>query len=202
MRVPTYANYMNLLNTTQNIRSKLDLYSYQAATGLKSQNYSGYGATAFNIVSYEASLNVTQNYLENNDLLNIEIKTMTTSMDAIYDSINNFKSTLTSFSGNDLDNITPDYTGGEITFGNNTVADYLGKTLTIDGVEYTFANNGDDNNIDISAATNATDVMNALKDKLTNANPQPANFSEFEFNPSTGYVRYVSGFLLLCRSSL
>ena len=138
MRVPTYASYMNLLSASLKNKEQLDLYSYQATTGLKSPNYSGYGSTAFNIVSLEASLNVTKNFQANNDLLNIELKTMNTSMESIYDLINDFKSSLNSFSGNDLDMITPDYTGGEITFGSDNVADYLGTTLTIDGVKYTF----------------------------------------------------------------
>lgn len=190
MRVPTYANYVNMLNQTLKNKQQLDLYNYQSITGLKAQTYSGYGAQAYNIVSFEASLSVTQNFLANNDLLNIDIKVMNTAMEAIYDTINDFKSTLNSFGGNDLDKITPDYTGGEITFGNDTPADYLGKTLTIDGVQYTFADNGDDNNIDISAATNATDVMNALKTKLENATPQPADFADFTFDEEKNKVTF------------
>ena len=182
MRVPTYASYMNLLSASLKNKEQLDLYSYQATTGLKSPNYSGYGSTAFNIVSLEASLNVTKNFQANNDLLNIEIKAMNTSMESIYDLINDFKSTLNSFSGNDLDMITPDYTGGEITFGSDNVADYLDTTLTIDGVKYTFANDGDGNNIDISTATNGTDVLNALKSKLENLPNPPAGFDEFTFD--------------------
>lgn len=119
MRVPTYASYVNLLNASLKNKEQLDLYSFQATTGLKSPTYAGYGATAFNIVSLEASLNVTKNFMANNDLLNIEIKAMNTSMESIYELINDFKSSLTSFSGNDLDLITPDYTGGEITFGSD-----------------------------------------------------------------------------------
>ena len=190
MRVPTYANYINMLNQTLKNKQQLDLYNYQAITGLKAQTYSGYRAEAYNIVSLESSLTVTQNFLANNDLLNIDIKVMNTSLESIYDTINDFKSSLNSFSGHDLDKITPDYTGGEITFGNNTPADYLGKTLTIDGVQYTFANSWDDNNIDISAATNAADVMNALKTKLENATPQPANFADFEFNEEENKVTF------------
>ena len=62
--------------------------------------------------------------------------------------------------------LTPDYTGGELTFTNDNVVDYLGQTITINGVQYTFANDGNGNNIDISGAANAEDVMNALKDCL------------------------------------
>jgi len=190
MRVPTYANYVNMLNQTLKNKQQLDLYNYQSITGLKAQTYAGYGAQAYNIVSFESSLSVTQNFLANNDLLNIEIKAMNTAMEAMYDLVSDFKSSLTNFSGNDLGMITPDYTGGEITFGNDTPANYLGKTLTIDGVQYTFADNGNDNNIDISAAANATDVMNALKAKLENAVPQPKNFAEFDFNEQENKVTF------------
>jgi len=103
-----------------------------------------------------------------------EIKTMNTSMDAIQKAINDFKSTLTNASGMDLDKITPDYTGGEISFTNDNTADYLGKTITVNGTQYTFANDGTGNNIDISGAANAQDVMAALKNKL------PANV-DFKF---------------------
>lgn len=169
-RIPTYANYVNMLNQTMKNKQQLDTYNYQAITGLKAQNYSGYGSSAFNIVSFEASLNVTQNFLDTNDILNIEVKAMNTAMDAVSKAIADFKSSLTSFSGMDLGNITPDYTGGELNFSSNDINDYLGKTLTIDGVKYTFANDSNGNNIDISGATTAEDIMTALKDKLP-ANP-------------------------------
>ena len=75
-------------------------------------------------------------------------------------------------------NITPDYTGGEITFSSNDINDYLGKTITVNGVQYTFANDGNGNNIDISGATTAEEIMTALKNKL------PAN-SDFTFDGAT-----------------
>lgn len=159
---------------TNKNKEQLDLYNYQAITGLKSSTYSGYGMKAFNIVSFEASLNINQSYLNNNDILNIEIKAMNTAMESLQKSVNNFKSSMTNFSGMDLDKITPDYTGGEISFSSDNMADYLGETLTVNGIQYTFANDGLGNNIDISAAANAEDVMEALKNKL------PAN-ADFTF---------------------
>lgn len=174
MRVPTYATYMNMTQATIKNKNLVDLYSFQSITGLKSQSYSGYGMSASSIVSLEAALGVTNTFMENNKITNVEIKTMNTSMEAIQKAISDFKSTLTNASGMDLDKITPDYTGGEITFSNDNVADYLGKTITVDGTQYTFANDSNGNNIDISAATNAKDVMNALQNKL------PANV-DFKF---------------------
>ncbi len=174
MRVPTYATYMNMANATIKNKNMVDLYSFQSITGLKSMNYSGYGMSASSIVSLEASLGVTNTFMENNKITNVEIKTMNTSMDAIQKAINDFKSTLTNASGMDLDKITPDYTGGEISFTNDNTADYLGKTITVNGTQYTFANDGTGNNIDISGAANAQDVMAALKNKL------PANV-DFKF---------------------
>ena len=165
MRVPTYATYMNMANATIKNKNMVDLYSFQSITGLKSMNYSGYGMSASSIVSLEASLGVTNTFMENNKITNVEIKTMNTSMDAIQKAINDFKSTLTNASGMDLDKITPDYTGGEISFTNDNTADYLGKTITVNGTQYTFANDGTGNNIDISGAANAQDVMAALKNK-------------------------------------
>ena len=71
VRVPTYSSYMSMLNQTLGIKSQLDLYSFQATTGLKSPTYSGYGMSASSIVSMEASLQVTENFLETNKLLDI-----------------------------------------------------------------------------------------------------------------------------------
>lgn len=188
MRVPTYATYMNMTQATIKNKNLVDLYSFQSITGLKSQSYSGYGMSASSIVSLEATLGVTNNFMENNKITNVEIKTMNTSMEAIQKAIDDFKSTLTNASGMDLDSITPDYTGGEITFTNDTVADYVGKTITIDGTQYTFANNGNGNNIDISAAADAKDVMAALQNKL------PANVDfKFEDNKFTFPLYTIDG---------
>ena len=93
-RVPTYANYMNLLNTSMKTKSMVDTYSYQATTGIKYANYAGYGMTSSNIVSIEASLNVTQNFMTNNVNLNTTITAQSTIMETIEDSVSSFKSQL------------------------------------------------------------------------------------------------------------
>ena len=51
MRVPTYATYLNMTNATIANKNLVDLYSFQSITGLKAQNYSGYGMSASSIVS-------------------------------------------------------------------------------------------------------------------------------------------------------
>lgn len=181
MRVPTYATYMSMTNDTIANKKLVDLYSYQSITGLKAQTYSGYGMSASTIVSLEAMLGVTNNFMENNKITEVEIKTMNTSMESIQDAINDFKSALTSFSGlvtGSTSTSITDETGGEITFTSNDPADYLGKTIVVDGVTYTFANDATDNNIDISGAASAQDIMDALENKL------PAN-ADFDFNGTT-----------------
>lgn len=187
-RVPTYASYMNLMNQTLSNKAQFELYNYQSITGLKSPTYSGYGMSAYSIVNLEASLGVTSNFLENNKLLEIELKTMNTSMQAINDAVSDFKSMINSFSGSDIDKLTPDYTGGELTFTDNNEASYLGRTITINGTQYTFADNGTGNNIDISgiAGESGTDgyaekVMLALKDKIDPNGTYP----DFEFDGAT-----------------
>ena len=50
MRVPTYATYLNMTNATIANKNLVDLYSFQSITGLKAQNYSGYGMSASSIV--------------------------------------------------------------------------------------------------------------------------------------------------------
>lgn len=184
-RIPTYNSYMNMLSQTMSTKANLDLYNFQALTGLKSPTYSGYGMTASSIVGNEAALGVTKNFMENNKILTTEVKAVNTSLESVSKAINDFKSLLTSFSGMDLEKITPDYTGGEITFGSNEDV-YAGKTLTVNGQVYTFTNDGDNtgNNIDLSTLTPGSDtygadVMNALKEKLQTTDAE--NFPNFTF---------------------
>ena len=94
VRVPTYASYMSLLNQTMNTKSMLDLYSYQSNTGIKSPTYAGFGMSAYSIVSLEASLKVTSNFMENNKILNTELETMNTAMESVSKSVSDFKSML------------------------------------------------------------------------------------------------------------
>lgn len=62
-RIPTYASQMSMINDALATKAALDLYSYQSITGLKAQNYSGYGSSASNIVSLESALSVNNNYM-------------------------------------------------------------------------------------------------------------------------------------------
>ncbi len=94
VRVPTYANYMNLLNTSMKTKSQINEYSYQATTGIKYSNYAGYGMNASNIVNMEASLSVTQNFMNNNTVLNTSITAMSTVMENIESAVSSFKSQL------------------------------------------------------------------------------------------------------------
>lgn len=190
-RIPTYSTYMGMLNQTQKTKAQLDLYTFQAQSGLKAPTYSGYGMSAYNIVNLEASLGVTSNFMENNKILETEVKTVNASLESISKAINSFKSMLTSFSGMDLEDITPDYTGGEVTFGNNDDV-YAGTTITINGKQYTFTNNGDDtgNNVDLSTLTPGgenygAEVLNALKDKLQVTDPEIVPDLKIEGNKLT-----------------
>lgn len=178
VRVPTYNSYMNMLNQTLNNKAQLDLYNYQTISGIKSPTYSGFGMQAQTMVSLESMLGVTSNFIENNKIVEIELKAMSTAMGSLQKTINDFKSTLTSASGMDLEKASPDITGGELKFSSDNPADYVGRTITIDGTQYTFANDNTGNNIDISAATTADDVMAALQAKL------PAN-PDFKFEGSS-----------------
>ena len=94
VRVPTYASYMNLLSSTMNTKSMVDMYSYQATTGIKYANYGGYGMSASNIVNLEASMAVNQNFTNNNVILNTTIEAMSTVMESVEDSVSSFKSQL------------------------------------------------------------------------------------------------------------
>ncbi|MBE6452379.1 MAG: hypothetical protein E7012_02685 [Alphaproteobacteria bacterium] len=188
-RVPTYSTNMRLLTQTLKNKQTFELYNFQSVTGLKAPTYSGYGMSAYSIVNLEASYNVTNNFLENNKLLDIEITTMSTAMDAITDTAIDFQAMLNNFSGSDAKTLTPDYTGGEITFTDNNEDTYVGKTITINGIKYTFSNvDGSGNNIDLSAIAAdsgnegyAEKVMQALKDKVDPTGDYPG----FEFDGET-----------------
>ena len=178
VRVPTYNSYMNMVAQTIDIKSKLDLYSYQVTSGLKSPTYSGYGMQAHTIVSLESMLGVTSNFITNNDVIQVELNSYSTTMESIQDTLKDFKSLLVSASGMDLENASPDYTGGKIVFGAENPADYVGKTLTIDGTTYTFSTTDGDGLINIGAATDGAGVVEAIKNTL------PAN-SEFTYEGDT-----------------
>ena len=68
-RVPTYNTYMNLVDQTMNLKTKVDLYSYQMTTGIRYQEYSGYGMQAHTIVNLESMLGVTSNYIDSNKII-------------------------------------------------------------------------------------------------------------------------------------
>lgn len=188
-RVPTYSTNMSLLRQTIKNKQTFELYNYQSVTGLKAPTYSGYGMSAYSIVNLEASYNVTNNFLENNKFLDTEISTMSTAMDAISDTAIDFQNMLNNFSGSDATALTPDYTGGEITFTDNNEATYIGKTITVNGIQYTFsADDGSGTNIDLSgiAADSGNEgyaekVMQALKDKI---DPN-GNYPGFDFEGAT-----------------
>ena len=103
-----------------------------------------------------------------------EGKAMNTSMQDVNNAIQDLKSMLNAFGGADADKLYPDQTGGEIKFTDNNENTYLGKTITINGTKYTFANDASDaNNIDLSgiSADSGNDdyaqkVMNLLKEKV------------------------------------
>lgn len=187
-RVPTYATYTNLLNQSLSMKSQMNLYAFQATTGLKSPTYAGYGSQAGTIVNLESSISMSKSYLENNKALQVEMKAMNTAMETVSNAVNKLKSMMNSFGGADLKKITPDYTGGEIKFTDNNDV-YTGETITIDSKQYTFAADNTGNNIDISNLTDkdgnalnpgdpgyADAVMQALYDKVHPTNP------EFVFN--------------------
>lgn len=166
MRVPTYASYTGMTNAISQNKNLVDKYAFQSITGLKAQNYSGYGMSAYNIVSMESTLTVTNRFLENNKIVETELKTTNLAMQTITDALNDFKSMLNEFNGMDLSKVNPDYTGGELTFTSDDINTYLGKTLNINGTEYTFATTDGAADINISGLTSAEDIMKAVAAKV------------------------------------
>lgn len=170
MRVPTYANYMNLASAINQNKNLVDKYSYQSVTGLKYQNYSGYGLGAYNIVSMESTLKLTNTFMENNKLAEIELKTSSLAIQTITDSLADVKTALTELYGTDLSRISPDRTGGELTFTSDDPATYVGKTLTVNGKTYTFANgDNQDGMIDIDGLTSAEEIMQKTAEVIGSA---------------------------------
>ncbi|MBR1604937.1 MAG: hypothetical protein IJ660_02385 [Alphaproteobacteria bacterium] len=169
MRVPTYANTMNMASAIQGHHNAVDHYTYQSITGNKYENYSGYGMKAYNIVSMESTLKVTNTFMENNKLANISLNTSNLALQTITDALSDVKAALTDLSGTDLEKISPDYTGGSLQFTSNNASDYLGKTLTINGTTYTFATSDGTNNINIDNLDAAEDIMQAVVDKIGNS---------------------------------
>ena len=167
MRVPTYANYMNMSNAIAQNRNLVDKYSYQSISGLKYQNYSGYGMSAYNIVSMESTLDVTNTFMENNKVANIALNASNLAIETVTNALADFKTALTDLYGMDLGRVSPDYTGGEITLTSGDPNKYVGKTLTVNGTTYTFANDGSAaTNINIGGLTTAEAIMQAVEAKV------------------------------------
>ncbi len=124
VRVPTYASYNRLLNTTMQNKSLVDKYSYQATTGIKYANYAGYGMSASNIVNMEASMSVTQNFMDNNVILNTTISAMSTVMESVEDAVSSFKSQL-----NNSSSALTDLKNGELV--NSEVAAAISELQTV-----------------------------------------------------------------------
>ena len=166
MRVPTYSNYMNTIASIRQNRNNVDFYSQQSVSGLKYGNYSGYGMKSYNIVSMESTLQVTNTFVDNNELANISLNTANLSIETILDALGDIKTMLNDLYGTDLSKISPDSTGGELSFLSDTATDYVGKTLTLKGNTYTFTN-GDSsgNNIDVAGLSSKEAIMQAVVTK-------------------------------------
>ena len=82
---------------------------------------------------------------------------------------------------NDIKNV------GSVTFTSNDKNDYVGKSVTVNGKQYTFSNGG--GGVDISGATSAAEIASALADAIRKDIDEPdrvsANGSTLEFIPST-----------------
>lgn len=113
MRVPTYANYMNLSSAIKQNNSLVDKYTYQSVSGLKHQNYSGYGMSAYNIVSMESTLAVTNTFMDNNQLANISLNTSNLAIQGITDALAAMKACLNDFCSANISNLKPDGSNGQ-----------------------------------------------------------------------------------------
>lgn len=82
---------------------------------------------------------------------------------------------------NDIKNV------GSVTFTSNDKNDYVGKSVTVNGKQYTFSNGG--GGVDISGATSAAEIASALADAIRKDIDEPdrvsTNGSTLEFIPST-----------------
>lgn len=170
MRVPTYATTMNMASAIQGHRQSVDHYTYQSITGNKYENYAGYGMKAYNIVSMESTLKVTNTFVENNKLANISLNTSNLAIQTITDSLSDVKAALTDLLGTDLERISPDYTGGSLKFTSDDINDYLDKTLTVNGKEYVFKTTDgvtdDATHININNLDTAEDIMQKVVDTI------------------------------------
>ncbi len=185
-RVPTLYSNLSFTNQMMKTQQRINELSYQSSSGWKSDNYSYYGDESYNLINLDNQLSMVQKHYDNNYLTSIKVDNMAEASAAMTDELADLKSLALDFTSTDLANLANDYTGGEITFSSDLNV-YLGETLTIDGTQYTFANDGIGNNIDISALvpgdpSYAEDVMFALRTKLDGLDP---NFSDYSFDSNT-----------------
>ncbi len=96
-RIANYASQQTLNTYLRKIQQRLQNTQVQISSEKKSQDYTGIGVDTQRLVGYEVDTTRLQNYVKNNNIMDIQIKSTETAMDAIQKTVSDFRHTLLSF---------------------------------------------------------------------------------------------------------
>lgn len=98
MRVATFAMSGSLVRAALAVQAEESAVTLQQASGLKSSDWSGYGAEAGRIVDLQTSLDRATAYADAANQADTRVEQLYTAVGSIIDAVSDFKATLTSFS--------------------------------------------------------------------------------------------------------
>jgi flagellin-like hook-associated protein FlgL len=101
-RVGTYSQRSYLLNQLMNVQKRLNDTQTQVNTEKKSQNYEGIYSDSFRLVSMENEASRLDQFQQTNTIAMSRLETMMTSVDAVDQSVRDFRSMVLFFSQTDM----------------------------------------------------------------------------------------------------
>lgn len=101
-RISTFSAHSMYTSNMLMIQRRMDAAQMQVNTEQKSQTYAGLGNTSFRLVNMETQRSDAEHFLQTNTALELRLKVMQTSMDAMRDVTREFRNKLKDFRQNNM----------------------------------------------------------------------------------------------------
>ncbi|MGD9639243.1 MAG: hypothetical protein AB7U85_09335 [Alphaproteobacteria bacterium] len=144
-RVPTLASHNSFVRRMMDTQYNFSKYNLQSSTGQKSTTYSGLGGIdSYRLINMENEYQRTTNYITTNTITQVRLEQMSSSVDAIKTSLDEFQDALLAFSSYDLEDAYPiyydEYVEGEVTATSETSGNLTfsaaDNTITVEDEEF------------------------------------------------------------------
>lgn len=186
-RVATAAANSMYISNMLRTNSRMYDYQMQVNTEQKSQTYAGLGNTSFRLVNLETQRDEAEHYIDTNTTLELRLNMMQTSLEALSETVQQFRSKLEIFAQNNADNATNEDAVDDIQRwafqAMQDMQDYL--NTRVDG-QYIFAGGKTQTEpVDLNLTT-----LTAFQTTYTGNPPNdyPDTRAE-QIDPTTGYYR-------------